>query len=111
MAELKTRKNSASVTDFIANEQNEKRKQDSLVVLDLMKKITDSEPTMWGPSIVGFGDYYYKTTDGKKHNWFLTGFSPRKQSLTLYIMNGFDHYEKLLSKLGKYKTGKMLSLH
>jgi len=106
MAELKTKKNSGSVTDFLDNVENEKRKQDSLVVLELMKTITNSKPIMWGPSIVGFGDFFYKTADGKKHSWFLSGFSPRKQSLTLYIMTGFAHYEEILNRLGKYKTGK-----
>ena len=106
MAELKTKKNPASVTDFLSTVQNEKRKQDSIIVLELMKKITKTEATMWGPSIVGFGDFYYTTSDGKKHSWFLTGLSPRKQSLTLYLMTGLDHYEEILSRLGKHKTGK-----
>ena len=61
---------------------------------------------MWGTSIVGFGSYHYKYASGREGDWFLTGFSPRKQSLTLYIMPGFDRYESLLGNLGKYKTGK-----
>jgi hypothetical protein len=61
---------------------------------------------MWGPSIVGFGDYRYKYPNGRENDWFLVGFSPRKQDLTLYIMAGFDHHDALLAKLGKYKTSK-----
>jgi hypothetical protein len=61
---------------------------------------------MWGDSIVGFGSYHYKYKSGREGDWFLTGFSPRKQSLTLYIMSGFDEYDALLSQLGKFTTGK-----
>ena len=61
---------------------------------------------MWGPSIIGFGSYRYKYASGREGEWMLTGFSPRKQNLTLYIMPGFDNYDSLLAKLGKYKTGK-----
>ena len=61
---------------------------------------------MWGDSIVGFGAYHYKYASGREGDWFLTGFSPRKQNLTLYIMSGFEEYNDLLNKLGKYKTGK-----
>ena len=106
MAELKTKKNIASVEAFLNSVENEKRKSDSFVVLELMKKITNAEPSMWGPSIIGFGSYHYKYASGIENDWFLTGFSPRKQSLTLYIMNGFNRYDEILSRLGKYKTGK-----
>jgi hypothetical protein len=61
---------------------------------------------MWGDSIVGFGSYHYKYASGREGDWFVTGFSPRKQNLTLYIMSGFDEYERLLGKLGKHSTGK-----
>jgi len=71
-----------------------------------MQEVTGEEPVMWGTSIIGFGSYHYKYTSGQEAEWFLSGFSPRKQSLTLYIMSGFDEYEPLLAKLGKYKTGK-----
>lgn len=74
--------------------------------MELMKDVTGDEPAMWGDSIVGFGSYTYKYASGRQGDWFLTGFSPRKQSLTLYIMSGFDEYESLLSKLGRYSTGK-----
>lgn len=106
MADYKTKKNDVKVENFLSSVENEKRKEDSFKVLDLMKKITKSEPSMWGPSIIGLGHYRYKYASGRENDWFLTGFSPRKQSLTLYIMNGFSHYDEILSRLGKYKTGK-----
>lgn len=106
MAEIKTKKNEASVEEFLNSIENEKRKADSFVVLELMKKITEDVPSMWGPSIIGLGHHHYKYTSGRENDWFLTGLSPRKQSLTLYIMNGFSHYDEILSRLGKYKTGK-----
>jgi len=71
-----------------------------------MKEVTGKEPEMWGDSIIGFGSYHYKYASGREGDWFVTGFSPRKQNLTLYIMGGFDNYDVLLGKLGKHKTGK-----
>ena len=82
-----------------------KKRSDSLKILELMKNITKEEPVMWGPSIVGFGTYHYKYESGREGDWFLTGFSPRKQNLTLYIMSGFKRYDELMKKLGKCKTG------
>jgi hypothetical protein len=106
MAELKTKPNENSVEDFLNSVEDEKKRGDSFTVLKLMKEITKADPIMWGPSIVGFGNYHYKYKSGRKGDWFLTGFSPRKQNLTLYIMPGFSRFEELLEKLGKYKTGK-----
>jgi hypothetical protein len=106
MAELKTQKNDASVEAFLNGVENQKRREDAFVILDLMKKITKSEPSMWGSSIIGFGSYHYKYASGREGDWFLVGFSPRKQSMSLYIMSGFKRYDEILSKLGKYKTGK-----
>lgn len=106
MAELKTKKNDKDPREFIESVKNEKRKTDSLVIMDLMEKITGDTGSMWGPSIVGFGSYRYKYDSGREGDWMLTGFSPRKQALTLYIMPGFKRYEELMSKLGKFKTGK-----
>ena len=71
-----------------------------------MKQVTKKKPRMWGNSIVGFGSYEYKYASGREGEWFLTGFAPRKQNLTLYIMDGFEGYDDLMSKLGKHKTGK-----
>lgn len=106
MAELKTKKNRVSVTGFINKVENKQRKADCFEIMDIMKEITKEEPAMWGSSIVGFGSYHYEYASGKTGDWPLTGFSPRKQNLTLYIMAGFEQYEALMSKLGKYKTGK-----
>ena len=106
MAELKTQPNDQNVEEFLNGVDNEKKRQDSFAILELMGQVTGSEPKMWGDSIIGFGSYHYKYASGREANWFLTGFSPRKQSLTLYIMSGFDQYDELLSKLGKYSTGK-----
>ena len=106
MAQLKTQKNDASVEDFLNGVSDEKKREDSFAILELMKEVIGEEPAMWGTSIVGFGSYRYKYASGREGEWFLSGFSPRKRNLTLYIMSGFDDYETLLGDLGKYKTGK-----
>jgi hypothetical protein len=106
MAELKTKQTEASVSAFLDAVENDQRRADCRVVLDLMRAVTGEEPKLWGPSIVGFGSYHYKYASGREGDWFVTGFSPRKQDLTLYIMAGFDRYDELMAKLGKYKTGK-----
>ncbi|HYH95537.1 DUF1801 domain-containing protein [Hyalangium sp.] len=106
MAELKTKKTETSVEDFLAGITPEKKRKDAIAISDLMKKVTKSEPKMWGTSIVGFGNHHYKYESGREGDWFLVGFSPRKANLTLYIMPGFSNYDALLAKLGKYKTGK-----
>jgi hypothetical protein len=103
--DLKTRVNEASVTEFLTTVTDEQRRSDCLEILALMKKITGEEPKMWGASIVGFGSYHYKGKGGREGDWMLTGFSPRKQNLTLYLMGGFDDLAGLLSKLGKFTTG------
>jgi hypothetical protein len=106
MAELKTKPNDASVQDFLQAVADERKREDSFTVLELMREITGAEPRMWGDSVVGFGRYHYKYSSGHEGSWFLTGFAPRKQNLTLYIMSGFDGYDDLLARLGKHKTGK-----
>ena len=105
MAELKTQRNDASVDEFLDSVENPRRQSDCRTVVALMKDITGETPTMWGDSIVGFGEYQYKYKSGRAGEWFLTGVSPRKQSLTLYIMPGFSRYDELLARLGKHKTG------
>lgn len=106
MAELKTQENDRSVKSFLDAVEPEQRRQDCYTILAMMEKATGSAPKMWGDSIVGFGRYHYKYASGREGDWMLSAFSPRKQNLTLYIMAGFDRYEELLSKLGKFKTGK-----
>jgi hypothetical protein len=106
MTELKTKRNKGNVEDFLNSVADEKKRQDSFTILELMKEATGEKPEMWGDSIVGFGSYPYKNTTKKENTWMLAGFSPRKQNLTLYIMSGFDEYGQLLGKLGKHSTGK-----
>ena len=106
MAQLKTQPNEKSVEDFLNSVENETKRQDSFAILEMMKEVTGDEPIMWGDSIVGFGTYHYKYASGKDAEWFLTGFSPRVQNLTLYIMDGFEEYDEMLDKLGKHSTGK-----
>jgi hypothetical protein len=106
VAALKTTPNDRSVKAFLDSIDDEKKRQDSYRILELMKQVTGEEAQMWGDSIVGFGSYHYKYASGREGDWFLTGFSPRKQTITLYIMAGFDQYEALMNQMGKYKTGK-----
>ncbi len=90
---------------FLNNITDESIRKDCLSILQLMKDVTKKEPKMWGDSIIGFGNYHYKYESGREGDWFLTGFSPRKANLTIYIMAGFASYGELMKKLGKYKTG------
>ena len=106
MYELKTKPNRASVTAFIKSIDDPQKRADAEKVAAIMREITGSRAKMWGPSMVGFGRYRYQYESGHAGEWMLTGFSPRKQALTLYIMSGFGKYETLMKKLGKYKTGK-----
>src|SRR5688572_25720903 len=106
MAELKTKPTTASVSDFLDTVDDEARRKDCLAVVKIMQKATGAKPKLWGPSIVGFGDHHYKYASGRELDWFLTGFSPRKKDLTLYIMPGFERYDALMASLGKHSTGK-----
>jgi hypothetical protein len=106
MAEIKTKPNDASVTQFLDSVEEEQKRKDSFELLEMMKSITGKEPAMWGDSIVGFDQYAYTNSKGEVNHWPAIGFSPRKQSLTLYIMPGFDRFGGLLEKLGKHKTSK-----
>ena len=102
MPELKTKATDASVDHFIARIADPRQRADASKVADIMKEVTGSPPRMWGTSIVGFGSCRYAGTK----EWFLTGFSPRKQNLTLYLMAGFGGRAPLMRRLGKHKTGK-----
>lgn len=106
MTELKTQKNNASVTAFLDSIEDEKKRQDSYAIVELMKEAANADPVMWGTSIIGFGTYHYKYASGREGDWMMAGFSPRKQNLTLYITGGFERYGDLMSQLGKYTTGK-----
>jgi hypothetical protein len=104
MSELQTKVNNASVEKFLNAVADEQARKDCYEILKIMKQVTKEEPKMWGASIVGFGSYHYKGASGREGDWMLTGFSPRKQNLTLYLMHGFNVHKDLLKKLGKYKT-------
>lgn len=105
MAELKTKKTEQSVEDFLNAIADEQTRQDCFAIAKLMQKATKAKPKMWGPAIVGFGDYHYKYESGRENDWFLVGFSPRKQNIALYGL-GIARQPELMQKLGKYKTGK-----
>ena len=106
MAENKTVPTRKSVDDYINGIENEQKREDSKTLLELMKRVTGEQPVMWGDSIIGFGSYHYRYQTGREGDMPITGFSPRVQALTLYIMTGFEGYQELLARLGKYKTGK-----
>jgi hypothetical protein len=106
MAELKTKPTDQKVEAFLDAIPDAERRRDCYALLGLMKRATRSEPRMWGPSIVGFGSYHYRYASGREGDWMLTGFSPRKRDLTLYIMTGFDDAGDLMARLGKHATGK-----
>lgn len=106
MAELKTRPTGASVEAFLQSIPDERKRQDSFVLVQMMQAVTGETPRLWGDSIVGFGSYHYAYASGREGDWFVTGFSPRKQNLTLYAAGGFEPHTALLAKLGKHKLGK-----
>lgn len=106
MAELKTQKNDASVEGFLNRVEHEQKRKDSFEILHMMREITGTEPKMWGDSIIGFGEYHYKYESGREGDWFIVGFSPRKQNISLYMTSGFKEREEILSRLGKHKTAK-----
>lgn len=105
MSELKTVRTDESVEAFIGSIENDTRREDSIKLLNVFSRATGMKPALWGTSIVGYGQYHYKSDRSTQEgDWPLVAFSPRKQNLTLYIMPGFDGYETLLEKLGKHKT-------
>ena len=106
MSSNKTVETDASVENFINAVDNEQKRKDSWDMIALMKKITGEGPRMWGSSLVGFGQYHYKYESGREGDFFLTGFSPRKTALTVYVMPGFAGYGEQMEKLGPHKTGK-----
>jgi hypothetical protein len=106
MAENKTQLNDASVTAFLDAVPNERKRQDSYALLDMMREITGEEPMMYGESIVGFGRVHYKYESGREGDMPIVGFSPRKQSLTLYVESDFPEYGELRDRLGKHKVSK-----
>lgn len=104
--ENKTQPTKITPQDFIAAVDNEQKREDAEWVMGMMAEVTGEPPVMWGPSIIGFGTYHYVYESGREGDWMVTGFSPRKAALSLYLMSGVEREEALLAKLGKYKTGK-----
>jgi hypothetical protein len=106
MSKNKTTANDKDVLSFIHKIEHQKRKEDSLVILKLMESLFPDKPMMWGGSIIGFGQYHYKYESGREGDFFKTGFSPRKNALSVYIMDGFERFPEQMKNLGKYTTGK-----
>lgn len=106
MAKNKTVPTRASVTAFISAIEDPGRKSEVRKVAAMMREATGSRAKMWGTSIIGFGRYHYRYESGREGDFMITGLSPRKQALTVYIMPGFSHFEPLMKKLGTYKTGR-----
>ncbi len=106
MAENKTRPTRQSVAAFLKALPDEARRADCRTLAAMMREVTGAEGRMWGPAIVGFGDYRYKYASGRQGDWFLAGFSPRKNDLTIYVMSGLGEYGEQLARLGKHKAAK-----
>ena len=108
MAEIKTKQTNSDVTEFInAFADTEQKRADSFEILKLMQDFTGFEPKMWGPSIIGFGSYHYKSERSRQEgDWPLVGFSPRKAAISLYVYMGTKEQEQLLNEFGKFKMGK-----
>jgi len=106
MAENKTKKTNASVTDFLKSIDNPQMRADAKKVASIMRRVTGKRAKMWGSSIVGYGTYHYKYDSGREGEFMITGYSPRKQALSVYIIPGFSKFGTLMKKLGKYKTGR-----
>jgi len=102
----KTQPTVSSVHQFIENIDNDQRRADCFELLKMMEDSVGCPPKMWGKTMVGFGTYHYKYKSGREGDFFLSGFSPRKAALTIYIMAGFDAYPNIMEKLGRYKTGQ-----
>ena len=106
MAKLKTKRKKTSVYKFLNQVKDDKKRKDAKELLKIFKQVTRLQPAMWGNSIIGFGSYHYKSTKSSQEgDWPLTGFSPRSQNLTVYIMPGFEKFKKELKDIGKHKIG------
>lgn len=106
MTSLKTQPYDRDIPEFLSKVEDPQKREDCFTLLEMMKEETGEEPQYWHSNMVGFGRYHYQYASGHEGDWFLTGFSPRKQNLTIYIMAGFERYDELMANLGKYKTGK-----
>lgn len=107
MAELKTKPTEASVEEYLDAIEDPRRRADCAAILALMKRVTNFEPKMWGPSMVGFGSYHYRYASGHEGDAYLAGFSFRKPEIVVYIADGFESRDELLRQIGKHRTGKV----
>jgi hypothetical protein len=107
MSENKTNETGRSVDAFLDTIESDKKRTDAFALLDLFKEATGFKAKMWGDAIVGFGSYHYVYESGREGDSALTGFSPRKQKFSIYIMSGFNKYQSMLSEIGKHKTSKV----
>src|SRR5690242_11837256 len=106
MAEPKTRPTTVPVDDFIDSLEGDQVRDDCRTLVRMMTKTTGCKPEMWGTSIIGFGRYWWTGASGRKTEWMITGFAPRKANLTVYLWPQFDGRAELLDKLGKHSSGK-----
>lgn len=106
MSENKTKPNDADVLAFLGAVEPERRRVDALRLNEIFREVTGFEPVMWGASIVGYGSYHYVYKSGREGDFLATGFSPRKTSLTIYIMPGYADFGDILKRLGKHRTGR-----
>lgn len=106
MAEQKTKPTRVVPREFLAGVEPQRRREDALALLELYSRATRAPAVMWGPAIVGFGHYSYLYRSGHSGEWAAVGFSPRKQNLTLYFTDGFEHYVEQLEGLGAHTTAK-----
>jgi hypothetical protein len=106
MSPNKTQPNEQSVVQFLTAVTPEHKRQDAFTLLEMMERLSGFNAKMWGPSIVGFGEYHYRYASGREGDFMRIGFSPRKANLALYIIAGVDNHQDLLDQLGKHRTGK-----
>ena len=106
MSENKTKATAQPVEDFLHQVDPDRRRADAIALDRIFREVTGFAPRMWGPSIVGYGAYHYKYDSGREGDFLATGFSPRKASLTVYIMPGYADFSEILARLGKHKLGK-----
>lgn len=106
MAGLKTQPNEASAAEFLEKVEDDQRREDAIAVCELMERVSGEAPKMWGSAIIGFGSYHYRYASGREGDWFITGLSPRKAYLSIYIMPGYGEFQEVMDRLSKFKQGK-----
>ncbi len=106
MSELKTKPTDRDVTEFLNEIPEEEKRRDCFALADLMQRVTGEKPEMWGEGMIGFGRYAYRYASGQTGEWSKTGFAPRKQNITIYIMAYLENFPEIMQRLGKFKTGK-----